>query len=107
LILGLMIAGAQRTYGAAQLKSGAKTSAKPTSTNPEEREIQITFDPAASGSSVVQDPGYDVDAFQLSVSYDPTLMTLQDVNLLTPFQNPAAGGGVVTLVSPDDTPATG
>jgi hypothetical protein len=104
LALFAFLAVAPNSYAAAQLKAGAKTSAQPTSTNPSLRQIQITFDPSISPGIVV-DNGYDVDAFQLSVSYPANLMTVSDVELVNPFINGgnAAGPGA----SPATTPETG
>ena len=51
-----------RTYGAAQLAAGAKTSAQPTATNPQQRQLQITFDPETEGGN----GPYNVTSFQLS-----------------------------------------
>jgi len=87
LVMCALMAGARSTYAAAQLKAGAKTSAAPTSTNPEEREIQITFDPDITPADDVTDPGYDVDAFQLSVSFDASLMTVGSINGSGPFND--------------------
>ena len=93
-ICALMMFGAQSAFAAAQLKAGAKTSAKPTSTNPQERAIQITFDPTVTPDSVGgppppdTDPGYDVTDFQLTVTYDTSLVTLQDASLVGPFETP-------------------
>jgi hypothetical protein len=91
LVVCAAMAGARSSYAAAQLKAGAKTSAAPTSTNPQERAIQITFDPAIIPDSEAgppsSDPGYDVDAFQLSVSFDSSLMTIGSINGVGPFND--------------------
>ncbi len=73
------------SYGAAQLAAGAKTSAAPTSTNPQQRAIQISFDP-----DVIPDTGngpYNVDAFQLSVQYDFSKVDVSstDIEFISPF----------------------
>jgi archaellum component FlaG (FlaF/FlaG flagellin family) len=91
LLVCALVAGARSTYAAAQLKAGAKTSAAPTSTNPQERAIQITFDPAVIPDSETDGPptdtGYDVNAFQLSVSFDSSLMTVGSINGVGPFND--------------------
>jgi hypothetical protein len=94
LVCALMMVSAQSAFAAAQLKAGATTSAKPTSTNPQQRAIQITFDPTVTPDSLAgpppddSDPGYDVTDFQLTVTYDTSLVTLQDTSLVGPFESP-------------------
>src|SRR5438309_7151006 len=82
-------------FGAAQLKAGAKTSAQPTSTNPQIRACQLTFDPdliadaagGGGGGATTQptNPDYHVNAFQLSVKYDQTKVQLDDLLFIAPF----------------------
>jgi hypothetical protein len=74
-----------RSFAAAQLAAGAKTSAQPTSTNPQQRQLQITFDPENEGGS------FNVTSFQLSVQFDPTKVQVSsqsDVQLVGPYTNP-------------------
>jgi hypothetical protein len=70
------------SYGAAQLAAGARTSAAPTSTNPQQRAIQISFDPEIEASS-----SFNVDSFRLSVQYDFTKIDVGpgDINFIGPF----------------------
>jgi hypothetical protein len=101
------MAGTRSTYAAAQLRAGAKTSAAPTSTNPQQRAIQITFDPVVTPDSESgpppNDPGYDVDAFQLSVGYDSNLMTIGSVDMVSPFGTPSISAGISAAVVPGGT----
>jgi hypothetical protein len=74
-----------RSFAAAQLAAGAKTSAQPTSTNPQQRQLQITFDPETEGGS------FNVTSFQLSVQFDPTKVQVSsqsDIQLVGPYTNP-------------------
>ena len=73
----------QSSLGLAQLAAGAKTSARPTATNPQLRQCQITFDPAIVDASSVST--YALTNFKLSVQYDPALVTVQDVVFLLPY----------------------
>lgn len=52
------------SYGAAALAAGAITSAKPTATNPVQRQMQIAADPMG------------IIDFQFSLYYDPNLLTI-------------------------------
>lgn len=99
---------AQSSRGAAQLASGAKTSAAPTSTNPQIRQMQISFDPDVAPLDVAAHPdvgNYAVTSFQLSVQYDPSAVAVKQVNFLAPYQltagtqpqNNAAAGIVSTI----------
>lgn len=72
---------------AAQLAAGAKTSARPTATNPQLRQMQITFDPDVELPVAHPDvPNYSVTSFQLSVSYDPDLVSFNNLFFAPPFQ---------------------
>ena len=78
------------SYGAAQLAAGALTSARPTSTNPQIRACQITFDPlmsagASPGATTVPLSTLALTNFKLSVQYDPSLLTVNDVKFLLPY----------------------
>jgi hypothetical protein len=79
------------SYGAAQLKAGAKTSAQPTSTNPQLRQIQITFDPDVVPDEATPDGGsFNVTGFQLSVQFSPgvvSVMSSSDIKLAAPYSN--------------------
>jgi hypothetical protein len=73
-------------FAAAQLAAGAKTSAQPTSTNPQQRQLQITFDPAVvPADETPSTPDYNVTSFQLSVSYDSTKLTFLGVDFIDPY----------------------
>jgi hypothetical protein len=74
------------SYGAAQLASGAKTSAQPTSTNPQIRSCQITFDPGV--------PLYSLTSFKLSVQYDAQFLTVNDIQFIDPFVQTNAVGTI-------------
>jgi hypothetical protein len=83
-------------HAAAQLAAGAKTSAQPTSTNPQQRQLQITFDPGHHGKP--QDGGdksYNVTSFELSVKFDPNTVyaTLADIELIDPYNGLGNGNG--------------
>jgi hypothetical protein len=81
-----------RSFAAAQLAAGAKTSAQPTSTNPQQRQLQITFDPETEGGS------FNVTSFQLSVQFDPTKVQVSsqsDIQLVGPYTDP----GMITETS--------
>jgi len=106
LLTGL--AFAFNTFAAAQLAAGAKTSAAPTSTNPQIRQMQISFDPDVAPLEPQVHPNvgnYAVTSFQLSVSYDPNLVTVKQLNFLAPYQltagtqpqNDAAAGIISTI----------
>lgn len=91
----LTLAGTQSNFGLAQLASGSKTSAAPTSTNPQIRQCQITFDPAITagpGASAV--PTFSVTDFKLSVQYNPAQLSLIDIFFIPPFNenSPLIGG---------------
>ena len=100
MMLALLFA--QSTRAAAQLASGAKTSAQPTSTNPQIRQMQITFDPDIVPLSQNAHPNvggpYAVSSYDLSVQYDPNLVSESAVDFVAPytmttdFQNDPAGG---------------
>lgn len=84
------------SYGAAQLRAGAKTSAQPTSTNPQLRQIQITFDPDVipEEGGATDNATYNVTSFQLSVKFDPgkvQVLSQNDVQLFGPFVPTFAG----------------
>lgn len=94
------------SYGAAQLRAGAKTSAQPTSTNAQLRQIQITFDPDVipEEGTGTENATYNVTSFQLSVKFDPTkvqVLSQSDVQLFGPFVPPFAGPAITA------TPAIG
>jgi hypothetical protein len=98
LALGL----SDRAYAAAQLRAGAKTSAAPTSTNPQLRQIQLTFDPdVVPAATTPLDSPYAVTAFRLSVKYDPQYVSVQDVLFVPPFvETGGATGGAATTGTP-------
>jgi hypothetical protein len=80
------------SYGAAQLKAGAKTSAQPTSTNPQLRQIQITFDPDVVPDEVVTTGGgsFNVTGFQLSVQFSAGIVSVlspNNIQLQAPYSN--------------------
>lgn len=60
-------------YAAAQLAAGATTSARVTATNPQLRQIQMTFDPAIAPLST--GPFYNVTGFSLSLTWDSNVLT--------------------------------
>ena len=105
------------SYGAAQLAAGAKTSAQPTSTNPQIRQMQITFDPdllvGDGNGDAVTIPSYNVTSFQLSVKFDQQFVSvLPAVQFVGPYtQTPPVIPGVGELgtdgVPPPAGPATG
>src|SRR2546423_13212323 len=70
-------------FGAAQLAAGAKTSAQPTATNPQQRQLQITFDPEFITTTTA--PDYHLDNFQLSVQYDQSKLTVGSLFFVPPF----------------------
>jgi hypothetical protein len=84
-----------RSYAAAQLAAGAKTSAQPTSTNPQQRQLQLTFDPG---------DGHDhVTSFELTVQFDPATMyiaSLADIQLVDPYNGFGNGNGGNALPPP-------
>src|SRR5437879_680465 len=70
------------SYGAAQLKAGATTSAKPTAAyGTSLYAIQLSFDPDVEGGS------FNVDGFRLSVQYDYTKIDVDNtnINFIAPF----------------------
>lgn len=89
------------SFGAAQLRAGAKTSAQPTSTNPQLRQIQLTFDPDVTpGAGAVDNATYNVTSFQLSVKFDPTkvqVLSQNDVQLFGPFVPDSGPGATVAI----------
>lgn len=92
-----LIAFAPQAFAAAQLKAGAKTSAQPTATNPQQRQLQITFDPVqfTPGEGSEGDPNTDdfrMNDFRLSVQYDPTVLSVQSIFFVPPFTE----NGVIT-----------
>jgi hypothetical protein len=99
------------SYGAAQLAAGAKTSARPTSTNPQIRQMQITFDPDVLGGEDGGIPSFNVTSFQLSVKFDaPFVDVLPAVQFVGPYtQTPGGTIGEVGAdgVPPPAGPATG
>jgi hypothetical protein len=87
------------SFGAAQLAAGAKTSAQPTATNPQQRQLQITFDPETEGGN----GPYNVTSFQLSVQFDPTKVQVasqSDIQLVGPYTDP----GPITEVGEGENP---
>src|SRR5256885_3287745 len=98
-------------YGAAQLAAGAKTSARPTSTNPQLRQMQITFDPdvLVGGGDAVGIPSYNVTSFQLSVKFDQQFVSvLPAVQFVGPYTQTVVIPGATDLgVPPPAGPATG
>lgn len=96
----------QRALAAAQLKAGATTSAQPTSANPQLRQIQMTFDPDVSPAPSITpcDTPYSLTSFQLSISYDLSLVTLEDIQFVDPYtQNPQ---GEPQVAHPSLSPAS-
>jgi hypothetical protein len=75
-VAGIASAFPIQGFAAAQLAAGAKTSAQPTSTNPQQRQLQITFDPRDE---------LNVTAFQLSVSFDASKLEALDLKFIDPY----------------------
>jgi hypothetical protein len=76
VVAGVTLAFPIRGFAAAQLAAGAKTSAQPTSTNPQQRQLQITFDPRDE---------LNVTGFQLSVWFDASKLEALDLNFVDPY----------------------
>jgi hypothetical protein len=86
-VAGIALAFPIRGFAAAQLAAGAKTSAQPTSTNPQQRQLQITFDPAVvPADSTPSTPDYNVTSFKLSVSYDAMKLKFKGVEFIDPYE---------------------
>jgi hypothetical protein len=86
-VAGVSLAFPVRSFGAAQLAAGATTSAQPTSTNPQQRQLQITFDPRGD---------FNVTSFQLSVMFDPTFLEAMDLQFVDPYTQ-TTGHGPLTI----------
>lgn len=85
------------SHGAAQLRAGATTSAQPTSTNPQLRQIQITFDPDVIPDEVSTTGSFNVTGFQLSVQFDPgvvSVMSSNDIRLAAPYSDSSSTASV-------------
>lgn len=63
-VAALVMASSHTAFGAAALANGALTSAKPTATNPVQRQMQIAADPIG------------ITDFQFSLFFDPNLLTI-------------------------------
>ena len=94
LIAGSCALVSPAARAAAQLKAGAKTSAAVTATNPALRQIQMTFDPEIVSSVLTLDL-YNVQSFDLGLTWDPTLITYVpgSVSYIAPFAAPVTGAG--------------
>jgi hypothetical protein len=96
----------QSAFGAAQLAAGAKTSAAPTATNPQQRQLQITFDPEFI-TTVTSGGDFRLDNFQLSVQYDATKLTVDSLFFVPPFQENIPDDFGPTLAGPAFAAPTG
>lgn len=99
----LAFAVTDRSYAAAQLRAGARTSAQPTSTNPQLRQIQLTFDPDVvpdANATTPLDSPYAVTGFRLSVKYDPQSVSVQDVLFVPPFVETVGSEAAATTGTP-------
>lgn len=80
-----LLAAPSLTYGAAQLRAGATTSAQPTAAvGTALRQMQITFDPEVAvdpAASTLPPPTFNVTSFQLTVKYDATKLTVSNSNI--------------------------
>src|SRR5438270_12704245 len=103
-VLAVMMLG-QSAFGAAQLAAGAKTSAAPTSTNPQQRQLQITFDPTFVNTENTAD--YHLDDFQLSVQYDATKLKVDSIFFVDPFTENQTILTAPSLAGPAFSPPSG
>lgn len=86
LVAGLVFGAPAPSFGAAAAAKGI-TSIAVKSTDPALRQITLAFDPTCGETQ-----SYNIDAFQLSVHYDASKVTLVSTTFAAPFQPLNLGG---------------
>ena len=88
--LAMLAFSPSQAHAAAALAKGL-TSAAVTSTDPQQRQIQLIFDPSISGPG--PNTALNVQAFDLSVSFDMTKLDVTKVSFVAPFIPTGSGKG--------------